>query len=67
MSGTIRVPVFVSGSRISPVSKLRSSHRSPRISLRRRHPVSTRSRMAAPAWVEASRFSGAVRNASPSR
>ncbi|MCY4239228.1 MAG: hypothetical protein OXC93_12935 [Rhodospirillaceae bacterium] len=33
----------------------------------RRHPVSTRSRMAAAAWAEASRFSGAARSASPSR
>ena len=33
----------------------------------RRQPVSTRSRMAAAAWVEASRSAGAARSASPSR
>ena len=48
VSGTMRAPVLLSGSRISPVSKLRSPQRSPRISLRR-HPVSTRRRIAAAA------------------
>ena len=56
-SGTTRAPVLLSANRISPASKYRSSHRSPRTSFRR-HPVSTSNRIAAAAWVDASRSAG---------
>ena len=65
-NGTTRAPVLLSSNRISPASKSRSSHRSPRISLRL-HPVNTSSRIAAAAWVDASRSAGAASSARPSR
>ena len=61
-----RLTVLLSRSRISPVSKFRSSQRRHRISLRR-HPVSTRRRIAAAAWTDARRSVGAARSTSPSR
>ena len=59
-------PVLLSASRISPASKSRSSHRSPRISFRL-HPVSTSRRIAAAAWTDASPSAGAASSACPSR
>ena len=64
--GTTRAPVLLSASRISPASKSRSSHRSPRISFRL-HPVSTSRRIAAAAWTDASPSAGAASSACPSR
>ena len=63
--GTTGAPGLLSANRISPASKSRSSHRSLRISFRR-HPVSTSNRIAAAAWVDASRSAGAASNARPS-